>query len=422
MPAGAAPGGETFTVRLAGRGALRALGLEIESGTAPAANLPAGGVREGKVLAVFRRSFYLSFVGRPAPGGPDEENALACLGPESIGAGPLNLICDLPGGVDWEASGLRPGDRAYVSGGRVAAGRFSFSFEAADAWRPGGSPGAGPHGAGPPGAGLPGKLRREDLLAGLEALAALAAEMAPEEGLGRLIPEMAGFCRVERAPGGAADAGDGAGGADDAARAAESGGDMGLTEGCQTANAAKRQVIRAGGRGARALAGWMCGMLHLSPPGRTRPGRTRPGREIEISSYLTAAAGLVGLGPGLTPSGDDFIGGAMVALRALGRGVIADRLAEWALPLAAAGTSRISRAHLAEAARGEGAGALHEMIEIISWPAGGGILSRLEAIDAVGHTSGWDALAGAAAALSAVFRDDMGSDDIGAESRWEDNS
>jgi hypothetical protein len=107
----------------------------------------------------------------------------------------------------------------------------------------------------------------------------------------------------------------------------------------------------------------------------------------------------------------------MVALRALGRGVLADGLAGWALPLAAEGTSRISRAHLAEAARGAGAGALHGMLEALCRPAGVGILSRLHAIDAVGHTSGWDALAGAAAALGAGFRVD-----IGAESRPGDKS
>src|SRR5262249_14736230 len=68
---------------------------------------------------------------------------------------------------------------------------------------------------------------------------------------------------------------------------------------------------------------------------------------------------LIGLGPGLTPAGDDFVGGAMIALRAAGNVPLAERIAAWALPLAATNTNRISRAHLECAAQGEGHEALH---------------------------------------------------------------
>ncbi|MBT3351271.1 MAG: DUF2877 domain-containing protein [Nitrospinaceae bacterium] len=272
-----------------------------------------------------------------------------------------------------------------MSGLCVIAGRFSFYFEGVDIWRP---------------CDLPGGIKQADVRKGLDLLAAMAGERAPAEGLGRLIPEMAGAARgVE----GVVDVG-----VERGAAKSENVGDMSGPEApegaCQTANAAKRQVIRAGRAGAGALARWMCDMLHPKPQGPTQPGL-----RIEISSPGQRAAGLIGLGPGLTPSGDDFIGGAMVALRMLGRGVIADRLAEWALPLAA-GTSRISRAHLAEAARGAGAGALHEMIEAVSRSVEGDISSSLGAINAIGHTSGWDALAGAVMALEAVFRNELGRD------------
>ena len=118
---------------------------------------------------------------------------------------------------------------------------------------------------------------------------------------------------------------------------------------------------------------------------------------------------LIGLGPGLTPSGDDFIGGAMVALRALGWGALADRLAEWALPLAEKRTGRISRAHLACAAEGEGAEALHEAIRAMGSSeefSDGKLSGCVDALDAIGHTSGWDALAGAAAAAVAFALDE----------------
>ena len=107
-----------------------------------------------------------------------------------------------------------------------------------------------------------------------------------------------------------------------------------------------------------------------------------------------SAAGLIGRGPGLTPAGDDLVGGALVALRTLGLYARAGRLGRWALRRARTGTNRISRAHLTCAAAGEGGAALHALIAaLVSGtidPAG-----ELAAIDAVGHTSGWDAAAGA---------------------------
>lgn len=110
------------------------------------------------------------------------------------------------------------------------------------------------------------------------------------------------------------------------------------------------------------------------------------------------AAGLIGLGPGLTPSGDDLIGGSLCALHAIGRGEIALRLAGWALPLARNGTSRISYAHLACAAEGECAEAVNDAIVALV----AGDVPDLQRIDAIGHTSGWDALAGATLALTAL--------------------
>jgi hypothetical protein len=101
---------------------------------------------------------------------------------------------------------------------------------------------------------------------------------------------------------------------------------------------------------------------------------------------------LIGLGPGLTPSGDDYLGGVMVALHALGRSAQAGALWRWLEPRLASRTSAISAAHLAAAATGQAHEALHRILD--------GDLD-LKALDAVGHCSGWDALAGAVAALRA---------------------
>lgn len=100
--------------------------------------------------------------------------------------------------------------------------------------------------------------------------------------------------------------------------------------------------------------------------------------------------GLIGLGPGLTPSGDDYLGGMLVALRLAGRAMQAEGLWRWLQPRLEARTSALSAAHLAAAASGEAHQALHEVLN--------GKLD-LDALDAIGHTSGWDALAGAAAVM-----------------------
>lgn len=135
------------------------------------------------------------------------------------------------------------------------------------------------------------------------------------------------------------------------------------------------------------------------------PARAKPMPIAALVQWLAQpdgepdrAAGLIGLGPGLTPSGDDLIGGALCALHAMGRPEIAGRLAAWALPLARSGTSRISYAHLACAAEGECGEAVNDAIVALL----SGQAPDLGRIDAIGHTSGWDALAGVVMALQAA--------------------
>ncbi|HEU4353930.1 MAG TPA: DUF2877 domain-containing protein [Burkholderiales bacterium] len=106
------------------------------------------------------------------------------------------------------------------------------------------------------------------------------------------------------------------------------------------------------------------------------------------------AAQLIGLGPGLTPSGDDYLGGVLVALRWLGRGLQADSLWRWLEPRLAAQTSEISAAHLAAAASGQVHEALHQVLENLSAWEVPDLHPSLAQLDAVGLTSGWDALAG----------------------------
>ena len=72
---------------------------------------------------------------------------------------------------------------------------------------------------------------------------------------------------------------------------------------------------------------------------------------------------LIALGPGLTPSGDDFLCGVMAALNYCGHKDIAARLAASVLPLATRETSLISAAYLRCAAKGQASGVLFDVLE-----------------------------------------------------------
>jgi hypothetical protein len=111
---------------------------------------------------------------------------------------------------------------------------------------------------------------------------------------------------------------------------------------------------------------------------------------------------MIGLGSGLTPSGDDALGGALIVLHQFGRRDVAEKAASHLLPLARARTSAIAYAHFAAAADGEGAAALHEALKAVVANAAGDLVASLQRLDRIGHSSGWDGLAGAVAALTAL--------------------
>ena len=112
--------------------------------------------------------------------------------------------------------------------------------------------------------------------------------------------------------------------------------------------------------------------------------------------------GLAGLGFGLTPAGDDFLLGAMVAIwSAFPSGeaaALAGSIAVASAPL----TTRLSAAWLQAAARGEVAAPWHDLLAGVTARSRERVLSAAERILDMGHTSGADALAGLAAGLIAV--------------------
>ena len=124
------------------------------------------------------------------------------------------------------------------------------------------------------------------------------------------------------------------------------------------------------------------------------------------NSDLAAPIQLLGLGPGLTPSGDDLLIGLLIAWRQVGAATASDRLG-WAL--LAAGkerTTEISHAHLRAAAQGFGAAPLHHLLSALVVNDRRAILEALDAAAKIGHSSGFDAIAGVMLALNAWLEAD----------------
>ncbi len=109
----------------------------------------------------------------------------------------------------------------------------------------------------------------------------------------------------------------------------------------------------------------------------------------------------VGLGPGLTPSGSDFLGGMMLALTVLGATGMRDHLWSLLRPVVIDMDNPIMAAHLAVAAEGMGSAALHRVIDAVVSGDANSLRACIHGLDAIGHTSGWDAMAGVASVLDA---------------------
>ncbi len=112
---------------------------------------------------------------------------------------------------------------------------------------------------------------------------------------------------------------------------------------------------------------------------------------------------LLGLGPGLTPSGDDLIGGILLALTALGRPDLRDALWHILAPELNDLTTEISAMHLSAAADGLGADAMHGIANAILAGDTHAVPGHLDRIARIGHCSGWDTLAGFTLTIGAAL-------------------
>jgi Protein of unknown function (DUF2877) len=156
-------------------------------------------------------------------------------------------------------------------------------------------------------------------------------------------------------------------------------------------------ALQAAARGRVPPEGLGCLVIdhHNGLSGHAQPALEAIDRWLVGNALADEAAMLIGLGSGVTPSGDDYLGGVMLALQHVHRQTQARGLWRWLEPRLAR-TSPISAAYLAAAAAGEGHEALHAALEHL-FQRKPGWSTALDRLGAIGHCSGWDALAGAAA-------------------------
>lgn len=119
----------------------------------------------------------------------------------------------------------------------------------------------------------------------------------------------------------------------------------------------------------------------------------------------THGCALLGVGTGLTPSGDDLVGAALFA-----RGLLAHTaderashasLAQRLTDHAQQRTHAISAALFADLAEGASYGLLHAVVDALRHESLDTALEHVRALVAIGHSSGWDMLTGLIAALTA---------------------
>ena len=129
--------------------------------------------------------------------------------------------------------------------------------------------------------------------------------------------------------------------------------------------------------------------------------------ELAGGDVRDSVAALLGRGTGLTPAGDDLVGGVLAALRAVGSPA-ADDLGKHVGALAPVATSRLSAALLDAADLGAvvpEAAAVLRALAAVEASAGnddgpGGLESAVARLVGVGHTSGWHLAAGLLVGLS----------------------
>ncbi|MQG11907.1 MAG: DUF2877 domain-containing protein [SAR202 cluster bacterium] len=129
----------------------------------------------------------------------------------------------------------------------------------------------------------------------------------------------------------------------------------------------------------------------------------------DLEPALTVAKRLIGLGPGLTPSGDDFVGGLLFMVRHLNAAYPQERWWQEGnigglLAHSETMTSRISHALLSDLAEGQSHESLHDLAEeLVVDDEKFDAASHVRRVTKLGQSSGWDILTGMLAGLLPVI-------------------
>jgi hypothetical protein len=129
----------------------------------------------------------------------------------------------------------------------------------------------------------------------------------------------------------------------------------------------------------------------------------------DMPSLLREADALVGLGEGLTPSGDDFLGGLLFCVNCMQRlypGIIYLDASEQALFIESARkrTHLISFTLLKDMIDGRAVEPLHELIRFVLSDRPLERLCPASCLTRIGHSTGWDLLTGVLTGLLLTFR------------------
>lgn len=137
--------------------------------------------------------------------------------------------------------------------------------------------------------------------------------------------------------------------------------------------------------------------------GRVR-ALVRAFRTDDATQAAIAARRLLGLGSGLTPSGDDVVGAAFLARRWVApRHDAAWQRASREIEAAArAVTHPLSATLLADCLAGEGHAPLHDLLLALAAGRPEAAVDAAGRLVGIGHSSGWDMLAGAGAGLGVL--------------------
>jgi len=124
-------------------------------------------------------------------------------------------------------------------------------------------------------------------------------------------------------------------------------------------------------------------------------------RTGDVALAGRAAGNLAGLGPGLTPSGDDVLAGALLAVAVSGP-ASAPAFRTRIIASIRGRTTRISEAYLDAAADGDAGETWHRLLDLLRNDEGGRLRDAVHQILAFGETSGGDMLAGFVLGMTAL--------------------